>query len=250
MAEHVPMGRYEAFPDLYLMSQVQPRNGVNWAANGRWVKVPDAFLPPGDARTHGWSRGLRITRPEGWHRRLRDRNERVAPLRATHVEEPTWFNYLTVPFMVPITDMRGRTVTFTCRTYLPLTGLAFAHYLTRSRGFKARFGKFDASRVTLTDVNGNVVPLMVTHPNTTGGTVNNHNQASRYHFVGLRITYTPLPGGWIEDDAPDSGGTSDESITPPRVRRRSRSRSSRSLAYHDDYQPRHRAGGRTVSVSP
>ncbi len=71
-----------------------------------------------------------------------------------------------------------------------------------------------------------------------------------YHFVGLRITYAPLPGGWIEDDAPDSGGTSDESITPPRVRRRSRSRSSRSLAYDDDYQPRHRAGGRTVSVSP
>ena len=93
----------------------------------------------------------------------------MAPLRATHVEEPTWFNYLTVPLMVPITDMRGRTVTFTCRTYLPLTGLAFAHYLTRSRGFKARFGKFDASRVTLTDVNGNVVPLMVTHPNATGG---------------------------------------------------------------------------------
>ena len=221
------MERYNAFPDLYLMSQVQPRNGMNWAADGRWVKVPDAFLPPGDARRHGWSRGLRITRPEGWHRRLRDRNERMAPLRATHVEEPTWFNYLTVPLMVPITDMRGRTVAFTCRTYLPLTGLAFAHYLTRSRRFKARFGKFDASRVTLTDVNGNIVPLMVTHANTTGGTVNNHNQASRYHFVGIRITYAPLPGGWIEDDAPDSGGTSDESITPPRVRRRSRSRSPR-----------------------
>ena len=69
-------------------------------------------------------------------------------------------------------------------------------------------------------------------------------------LVGLSITYTPLPGGWIEDDAPDSGGTSDESITPPRVRRRSRSRSPRSLTYDDDYQPRHRAGGRTVSVSP
>ena len=80
--------------------------------------------------------------------------------------------------------------------------------------------------------------------------MNNHNGASRYHVVGLRITYTPLPGGWIEDDAPDSGGTSDESITPPRVRRRSRSRSPRSLTYDDDYQPRHRAGGRTVSVSP
>ena len=77
-----------------------------------------------------------ITRPEGWERRLRDRNERVAPFMATYVDEPDWFNYLTVPLLVPVTDMRGRTVTFTRRTYLPLTGLSFAHYLTRSRGFK------------------------------------------------------------------------------------------------------------------
>ena len=250
MAEGVPMGPHNAFPDLYLMSQVQPRNAMNWAADGRWVKIPSAFLPPGDARRHGWSRGLRITRPEGWQRRLRDYNERMAPLMATYANEPNWFNFLTVPLMVPVTDMRGRTVTFTCRTYLPLTGLAFAHYLTRSRGFKRRFGVFDATRVTFSSNEGNVIPMMVTRPNTTGGTVNTHNGASRYHVVGLSIAYTPLPGGWVEDGAPDSGGTSDESITPPRVRRRSRSRSPRSLTYDDDYQPRHRAGGRTVSVSP
>ena len=99
----VGMRHYNANPDLYLMTQVQPRHGVNWAAHGRWVKVPGPFLPPGDARTYGWSRGLRITRPEGWHRRLRDRNERAAPLMATYVDEPGWFNYLTVPLVVPVT---------------------------------------------------------------------------------------------------------------------------------------------------
>ena len=77
---------------------------------------PRTFLPPGDARTYGRSRGLRVTRPVGWHRRLRDRNERVAPFMATYVGEPDRFNYLTVPLAVPVTDMRGRTVTFTCRT--------------------------------------------------------------------------------------------------------------------------------------
>ena len=235
------MRRYDANPDLHLMSQVQPRHGVNWAAHGRWVKVPGPFLPPGDARTHGWSRGLRITRPEGWERRLRDRHERIAPLLAAYVEEPDWFNYLTVPLVVPVTDLRGRTVTFTCRTYLPLTGLAFAHYLTRSRGFKRKFGTFDATRITFTNNDGEVVPLMLPR---------NRNGASRYHRVGLRIMYAPLPGGWNEDDAPDSGGTSRESLTPPRTRRRSRSRSARSVGYDDAGQPQHRAGGRTVSVSP
>ena len=129
-------------------------------------------------------------------------------------------------------------------------GLAFAHYLTRSRGFKRRFGVFDETRVTFSSKEGDIVPMVVTHPNSTGGTMHTSSGASRYHVVGLSIAYTPLPGGWIEDDAPDNGGTSDESITPPRVRRRSRSRSPRSLTYDDDYQPRHRAGGRTVSVSP
>ena len=250
MAEHGPGARRDALPDLWDLSQVQPRNAMNWAADGRWVKVPDAFLPPGDARRHGWSRGLRITRPEGWRRRLRDYNERMAPLMATYANEPNWFNYLTVPLMVPVTDMRGRTVTFTCRTYLPLTGLAFAHYLTRSRGFKRRFGVFDEARVTFSNKEGDVVPLLLTHPNSTGGTMHSHNGSARYHVVGLNIAYSPLPGGWIEEDAPDSGGTSDESVTPPRVRRRSRSRSARSLTYDGDNQPRHRAAGRTVSVSP
>ena len=69
------------------------------------------------------------------------------------MEEPDWLNYLTVLLMVPVTDLRGRTVTFTCRIYLPLTGLAFAHYRTRSRGFKRKFGMFDSNRVTFTDSN-------------------------------------------------------------------------------------------------
>ena len=93
----VPMRQYSANLDLYLMTQAQPRHGVNWAAHGRWVKVPGLFIPPGDARTYGWSRGLRITRPEGWERRLRDRNERGALLMATYVDEADWFNYFTVP---------------------------------------------------------------------------------------------------------------------------------------------------------
>ena len=42
----VTMRQYSANPDLYLMTQVQPRHGVNWAAHGRWVKVPGPFLPP------------------------------------------------------------------------------------------------------------------------------------------------------------------------------------------------------------
>ena len=154
----VPSRQYDANPDLHLMSQVQPRHGVNWAAHGRWVKVPGPFLPPGDARTHGWSRGFRITRPEGWERRLRDQHERVAPLLATYVEEPDWFDYLAVPLVVPVTDLRGRTVTFICRTYLPLTGFASAHQLTRSRGFKRKFGTFDATRITFTNNDGEVVP--------------------------------------------------------------------------------------------
>ena len=115
----VPMGQYDANPDFYLHGQVQPRHGVNWGAHGRWAKVLGPFFPPGDARTHGWSRGLRIMRPEGWERRLRDRHERIAPFLATYVEEPDWFNYLTVPLVVPVTNLRGRTVTFTCRTYIP-----------------------------------------------------------------------------------------------------------------------------------
>ena len=98
MAEHVPRA-WDAPQDWDLATQIQPRGAVNWAANGRWVKVPDAFMPPGESRQHGWSRGLRITRPEGWQRRLRDYNERMAPLMATYANEPNWFNYLTVPLM-------------------------------------------------------------------------------------------------------------------------------------------------------
>ena len=235
------MRQYNANPDLYLMTQVQPRHGVNWAAHGRWVKVPGPFLPPGDARTYRWSRGLRITRPEGWERRLRDRNGRVAPLMASCVDGPDWFSYLTVPLVVPVTDMRGRTVTFTCRTYLPLTGLAFAHYLMRSRGFKRKFGTFDATRVTFSNNEGEVIPMMLPR---------NRNYASRFHRVGFRITYAPPLGGWNEEDAPDSGSTSRESITPPRRRRRSNARSAMGIECDEAGNPQHRAGGCTVSVSP
>ena len=160
---------------------------------------------------------------------------------ATYVDEPDWFNYLTVPLVVPVTDMRGRTVTFMCRTYLPLTGLAFAHYLTRSRGFKRKFGTFDAARVTFSNNEGEVIPMMLPR---------NHNYTSRFHRVGLRITCVPPPGGWNEEEAPDSGGTSRDSITPPRRRRRSRSRSARRIEYDEAGNPQHRVGGRTVSVSP
>ena len=143
--------------------------------------------------------------------------------------------------MVPVTDMRGRTVTFMCRTYLPLTGLAFVHYLTRSRGFKRRFGLFDTTRVTFSRNEGGVIPMMLPR---------GHNNSSQFHLVGLRITYGPPTDGRNEEEARDSGGASGESITPPRGRTRSRSRSARRIAYDEYGNPQHRAGGRTVSVSP
>ena len=160
---------------------------------------------------------------------------------ATYVDEPDWFNYVTVPLAVPVTDMRGRMVTFTCRTYLPLTGLVFAHYFTRSRGFKRRFGVFDTTRVTFSNNEGGVIPMML---------LRGHNDPSQFHRVGLRVTYAPPPDGWNEEEAPDSGGTSRESITPPRRRTRSRSRSTRRIEYDEHGNPQHRAGGRSVSVSP
>ena len=107
--------------------------------------------------------------------------------------------------------------------------------------FKRKFGTFDAARVTFSNNEGEVIPMMLPR---------NHNYASRFHRVGLRITYAPPPGGWNEEEAPDSGGTSRESITPPRRRRRSRSRSARRIEYDGAGKPQHRAGGRTVSVSP
>ena len=61
----------------------------------------------------------------------------------------TFWDYQNVPLKVNITDLRGRKVTFTCKYYLQVLNLAFAHYLTRSREFKRRFGRFDPTRINL-----------------------------------------------------------------------------------------------------
>ena len=61
----------------------------------------------------------------------------------------TFWDYQDVPLKVGITDLRGRKVTFTCNNYLQVINLAIAHYLTRTREFKRRFGRFDPTRVNL-----------------------------------------------------------------------------------------------------
>ena len=61
-----------------------------------------------------------------------------------------------------------------------------------------KFGTFDAARGTFSNNEGEVIPMMLPR---------DHKYASRFHRKGLRITYAPPPGGWNEEEAPDSGGT-------------------------------------------
>ena len=64
-------------------------------------------------------------------------------------EGTVFWDYQDVPLKVGITDPTGKKVTLTCKSYLQVINLAFAHYLTRTRGFKRRFGRFDPTRVNL-----------------------------------------------------------------------------------------------------
>ena len=236
------------------LTQLQPRGGLNWAADGRWVRLPLNWQHPGDenAVLHGWSRGMRVTHRAEWERLRQARAAFLADLPNPEIMPDLWYDFHTVPCMIPMTDaFTGRTVTFVTRTYLRLKDLAFAHYLTRNRRFKRRFGEFDAGRITLTSPDGQVWPMA--HPGRVGPS--SWTYANRHHGVGLVVHYAPLGPGpdgrsWDTDDDPDSGETSQASLSPPRTRRSSRSRSARRNAWHEAGRPQHRAGERAHSVSP
>ena len=242
-----------AMANRVAQSQMQPRGGLNWAADGRWVRLPVNWQHPGEANfaLHGWSRGMRVTHRAAWERLRDGYGDFLASLEPPEVMTELWYDYLTVPLMLPVTDLRGRTVTFTTRNTIRLKDLAFAHYLTRNRRFKRRFGAYDGSRVTMTSPDGRVWPLRF--PDRQGP--EQWTYADRHHGVGLRIHYAPLGAGpdgraWDSDEEPDSGNTSDASLSPPRTRRSSRSRSARRTAWNEAGRPQHRAGERAHSVSP
>ena len=50
----------------------------------------------------------------------------------TGAEGATFWDYQNVPLKVDITDLRDRKVTFTCKNYLQVLNLAFAHYVPHS----------------------------------------------------------------------------------------------------------------------
>ena len=71
------------------------------------------------------------------------------PEQLAGAEGTVFWDYQNVPLKVGITDLTGKRVTFTCNNYLQVINLAFARYLTRTREFKRRFGRFDPTRVNL-----------------------------------------------------------------------------------------------------
>ena len=109
-------------------SQMQPRGGLNWAADGRWVRLPVNWQRPGEenAALHGWSRGMRITHRAAWERLRQIRRDFLAGLPQPEIMPDLWYDYHTVPLMIPVTDFLGRTVTFTSRNTVLLKDLAFA----------------------------------------------------------------------------------------------------------------------------
>ena len=165
---------------FYLYDQIQPAGCRNWSADGRWVHIPANFRwwrdeedriagwPAGHlAAIHGWTHGLRITSGARWTALRKVKSDGVAdffresghlittPLNQLAGAEGRVFwdvtsGYNFVPIKVAVTDLAGRRVTFTCdNPALQVINLAFAHFLTRTRGFKRRFGRFDPTRVHL-----------------------------------------------------------------------------------------------------
>ena len=115
---------------------------------------------------------------------------------------------------VSITDFRGRKVTFTCKNYLQVLNLAFAHYLTCSRDFTRRFGRFDPTRVNLVYRSGE------------GWLKQPLEGYIGYRHPELIIAYSPRGGGRDDDNAPEPDGASVDSLSD-QERARARSRSPR-----------------------
>ena len=162
-----------------LYDQIQPAGCRNWSADGRWVHIPANFRwwrdeedriagwPAGHlAAIHGWTHGLAITSDARWTALRKAKSDAVAnlfresghlfatPLHQWAGLEGRVFwdvtsGYDFVPIKIGVTDLAGRKVTFTCDNPLQVINLAFAHFLTRTRAFKHRFGRFDPTRVHL-----------------------------------------------------------------------------------------------------
>ena len=220
--------------------QSQPAGGRHWAADGRWVKIPGNFkwwrdeedrvagYPAGHlAAYHGWTHGLCITYGAEWVALRKAKSDAVAtfvkkcghlfataPEHLTGAEGTVFWDYQNVPLKVGITDPTGKKVTFTCDNYLQVINLVLAHYLTRTREFKRRFGRFDPTRANLVYRSGEgwlKQPL--------AGYV-------AYRHSELIIAYAPRGDGRDDDNAPESDGTSVDSL-PDQKRARARSRSPR-----------------------
>ena len=119
-----------------------------------------------------------------------------------------------VPLKVDITDLRGRKVTSTCKNHLQILNLAFAHYFTRSREFKRRFGRFDPTRVNLVYRSG------------AGWLHQPLDGYVGYRHAELLVAYAPRGDGRDDDAAPEPDGASVDSLSD-QERARARSRSPR-----------------------
>jgi hypothetical protein len=223
-----------------LYDQTQPPGSRNWAADGRWVEIPSGFRwwrdeedriagwPAGHlAAIHGWTHGLHITNADEWMALRKQKSEEVAdffaknhhlfatPLRSlTGAEGTTFWDYQNVPLKVDVTDLKGRKVTFICKNHLQILNLAFAHYLTRSRAFKRRFGRFDPTRVNLVYRSGE------------GWLHQPLEGYVGYRHAELLVTYAPRGDGRDDDAAPESDNASADSLSD-QERARARSRSPR-----------------------
>ena len=129
----------------------------------------------------------------------------------------TFWDYRNVPLKVGITDLRGRKVTFTCKNYSQVLNLAFAHYLTRSREFKRRFGRFDPTRVNLVYRSGE------------GWLKQPLEGYIGYRHTELIVACAPREDGRDDDNSPEPDGASVDALSD-QERARARSRSPRGRA--------------------
>ena len=226
-----------------LCDQSQPAGRRHWAADGRWAKIPGNFqwwrdeegrvagYPAGHlAAIHGWTHGLRTTYEAEWVALRKAKGDAVAtfvkkrchlfataPEHLTGAKGTVFWDYQNVPLKVGITDLTGKKVTFTCDNYLQVINLAFARYLTRTREFKRRFGRFGPTRVNLAYRSGEgwlKQPL--------AGYVGHRHPE-------LVIAYAPRGDGRDDDNAPEPDGASIDSLSDQETAR-TRSRSPRGRA--------------------
>ena len=141
------------------------------------------------------------------------------PEQLAGAEGTVFWDYQNVPLKVGITDLTGKRVTFTCNNYLQVINLAFARYLTRTREFKRRFGRFDPTRVNLVYRSGE------------GWLKQPLEGYIGYRHAGLIIAYAPRGDGCDDDNAPVPDGASVDPLSDQeRARARSRSPRGRALA--------------------